>query len=525
MVLSGFTFLKKFIRCGDYYRKVALFTRFKSLLFFMFSDKGEFYFKAGIKAVFINLLLLTGLPSIYVIYYQRIRDVKKALKGYKREYEWVDHHKGHAFSSYYTSGFDKCLSVVIEGLDWEDSMVIDEIKDGKIRRLCSTPWPHSAGYFYELITMLLGFNLYVHAGKITGLAAYGDPGNAWKQVERLMWVEGMELRVNPLIYTLRYEYAKNKQIPDYFSGYTPEDLAAAFQERLEECVIDILKKVLSVTGPSNVILSGGVSANVKINQKIHELDCVKDVFVHPAMSDAGQALGVALWAAAENGDMDGALTLSNVFLGPEYSENEIEQELLSAGVEYRKTKHISYEVAKLLNDGYVVARFTGRVEYGPRALGNRSILCKPTDPSINDWLNERLKRTEFMPFAPANLIEDSEKLYLNIKGAEYTAKFMTITFSCTDMMKQSCPAVVHVDGTARPQFVDREGNPGLYEIIKEYKKMTGIPAIINTSFNVHGEPIVLTPNDALSSFLEGSLDFLAIGKFIVPHPGMMADRV
>jgi carbamoyltransferase len=164
------------------------------------------------------------------------------------------------------------------------------------------------------------------------------------------------------------------------------------------------------------------------------------------------------------------------------------------------------------------------MEYGPRALGNRSILYQTKDRTVNDWLNKRLKRTEFMPFAPVTLKEYASQCYKNVGGAESAAKFMTITFDCTDWMKKHCPAVVHIDGTARPQLIDKKANPSYYRILDEYRKLTGIPSIVNTSFNMHEEPIVCSPDDALRSFRDGGLDYLAIGSFLIEHPARASDR-
>ena len=172
----------------------------------------------------------------------------------------------------------------------------------------------------------------------------------------------------------------------------------------------------------------------------------------------------------------------------------------------------------LLAAGKVVARFDGRMEYGPRALGHRSILYHAKEPAVNQWLNQRLGRTEFMPFAPATLHEHRDGCYLNMKGAEHAAEFMTLTFDCTESMKQDCPAAVHVDGTARPQLVSADGSPGFHRILTEYYRLTGIPSVINTSFNMHEEPIVCSPDDAVRAFLQGNLDYLAIGNFLVEHP-------
>ena len=165
-----------------------------------------------------------------------------------------------------------------------------------------------------------------------------------------------------------------------------------------------------------------------------------------------------------------------------------------------------------------MARFNGRMEYGPRALGNRSILYHASEPEVNQWLNQRLGRTEFMPFAPATMDEHRSECYQNVVGGDYAAQFMTLTFDCSEAMKQTCPAAVHVDGTARPQLVTRESNPSFHHVLREYYALTGIPSVINTSFNMHEEPIVCTPEDAVRAFLQGNLDYLAIGDFLVAHP-------
>ncbi len=207
-----------------------------------------------------------------------------------------------------------------------------------------------------------------------------------------------------------------------------------------------------------------------------------------------------------------------MFLGPGFSEDEIVAALKRAQLPFTHYSVIEPKLAMLLAAGKVVARFDGRMEYGPRALGNRSILYHAKEPAVNQWLNQRLGRTEFMPFAPATLAEKRADCYLNTCGGEYAAEFMTLTFDCTDEMKRDSPAAVHVDGTARPQLVTPQSNPGFHRILNEYYKLTGIPTLINTSFNMHEEPIVCSPDDAIRAFLQGNLDYLAIGSFLVPHP-------
>jgi carbamoyltransferase len=210
--------------------------------------------------------------------------------------------------------------------------------------------------------------------------------------------------------------------------------------------------------------------------------------------------------------------MKNVYFGTSYSDQEIEEAIQEFGFQASYESDITAKVAELLAAGHVVARFTGRMEYGPRALGHRSILYQTTDPSINDWLNAHLLRTEFMPFAPATLREYADECYEGLAGARDAARFMTITFNCSAKMSAQSPGVVHVDGTARPQILDPETAPDFYRILSIYHQITGIPSLINTSFNMHGEPIVCTPEDALRSFNQGKLAYLAIGNWLVANP-------
>ena len=209
--------------------------------------------------------------------------------------------------------------------------------------------------------------------------------------------------------------------------------------------------------------------------------------------------------------------IPDIYLGQGFSNEQIKASLEKGGLSYVFHEDIEERIAKLLVEGYVVARFNGKMEYGPRALGNRSILYQPNDRSVNDWLNINLKRTEFMPFAPSVLAEELDKCFINHKGAVGTGRFMTITFHCTEWMQKNCAGVVHLDNTARPQIVREKDNSSYYKIIKEFQKLTGVPMIINTSFNIHEEPIVCTPDDAIRAFKLGHLDYLAIGDFLAKN--------
>jgi carbamoyltransferase len=272
---------------------------------------------------------------------------------------------------------------------------------------------------------------------------------------------------------------------------------------------------MAETGCRHVVLSGGVTANVKMNQRIHALPGVEGTFVYPNMGDGGCGTGLALLRSWKGGVRP---SIRDVYWGPSYGKDAIQAALDRAGLRYEQPRNLAADVARRIHQGEVIGRFDGRMEYGPRALGNRSILYHAREPGVNQWLNQRLGRTEFMPFAPVTLWEARDKCYVGMRGAEHAAEFMTITFDCTEWMRQNCPAAVHVDGTARPQLIQRDVNPGYYDVLKEYEKLSGLPCLINTSFNMHEEPIVCSPDDAIRAFLLGHLDGLAIGPYFVPSP-------
>ncbi|MBM4000044.1 MAG: hypothetical protein FJ297_10995 [Planctomycetes bacterium] len=270
------------------------------------------------------------------------------------------------------------------------------------------------------------------------------------------------------------------------------------------------------TGISRIALSGGVNANVKLNQRIREVPGVKCVFVYPNMGDGGCATGAAMLACGAASFR--AEPIDHVYYGPDYADHEIESALRDANLAFDRSPDIEETVADLLVENRIVGRFEGRMEYGPRALGNRSILYPAQDPDVNQWLNHQLGRTEFMPFAPAALASEAPQLFKNLDGCEKTAEFMTVTFDCTERMTRQCPAAVHVDHTARPQLVSPTTNASFHAILAAYHRRTGIPSVINTSFNMHEEPIVCSPDDAIRAFLQGRIDYLAIGSYLVPHP-------
>lgn len=430
--------------------------------------------------------------------------------GLQEKLRRFDHHLSHSANAYYTAGFDEALIVTLDGYGSGLAGSIAVGRDGQLKRIHELWYPASLGEFYERVTSSLGFRPSRHEGKIVGLAAYDEQPVLLEAVRSFF-----EVANGNILYKLPHNIFFTRYLA---SHYPKPTVAAAFQKVLEQVACDYISYYQKQTGLKNLVVSGGVMANVKTNQRMFEIPGIERIFIHPDMGDGGCCVGAALLLTCEKQQLT-PQALHDVYLGPDYTEQELAEALKQEGLAPERPADLEKRLAELLVEGKIVARFNGRMEYGPRALGNRSILYHAKDPSVNLWLNTQLKRTEFMPFAPATLFEHREQCYKNITGAEYAAQFMTITFDCTDFMLRQCPAAVHVDGTARPQLVRRDVNESFYRIIEEYYKLTGNPSIINTSFNMHEEPIVCTPFDAIRAFKLGHLHYLAMGPFLVKGAG------
>jgi len=430
---------------------------------------------------------------------------------YGRPVPLVDHHTAHAFSAYLTSAFEEALAVSIDNMGDGYSARVFRCRSGRCEPLWGSDAVQSPGQFYGEISQFLGFHV-LNAGKVTGLAARGDPTRAYPIMEKLFGLnrDSTGFRLAPL-----WTKSRKRGLFRDLSRFSREDISAAAQKRLEDVVTAYVERALRETGDKHVVLAGGVFANVLLNQRIWDLPLVEGVFVHPAMTDQGIAVGAALaHMAGTHGLMP--RPIPHVYLGPEFTQEQMGTAIEQLGLASERCRDIDARVADLIVQGKVVARFSGRMEYGPRALGHRSILYHTADPAVNDWLNARLDRSEFMPFAPATLAEHAADCYQDYgPGVRHTARFMTMTFRCTEAMKKASPAVVHLDGTARPQVVHEETSPGYYRILKRVHEKTGVPSIVNTSFNIHGEPIVCTPSDALRLFRQGRVDALALGPFLL----------
>lgn len=440
------------------------------------------------------------------------------------------HHLCHAASAFWVSEFTNALCLVYDGgmanEDWFGAVYQADRSQG-IQPLDQFAAHHSANvaYLYSTVTALLGFSPLKHEGKITGLAAHGQHNpECITALEN--WLASPEV-VDGISYwqhmyscdqvpVLKTHQANIQALRQQLNQFSDKDLAYAVQLIAEQHIVEILKALREAGfSEKHICLSGGLFANVKINQRVSEFG-FESVFVSPPMSDDGTALGAALQLASENPDFK-PQPLSHVYLGNGSSEQQIDELLKQQGIAVTDTQgqDDAEVLAQLLADEKIVAVFQGACEFGPRALGNRSILASASDADINRRLNQRLQRTEFMPFAPMCLMEDCHSLFDHMQGLEHTAQFMTITADCKPIMAERCPAVVHCDNTARPQLVTAEQQPLIHQVISRYKAKTGNPAIVNTSFNVHEEPIIGSAEDALKGFFESGLDYLYLqGKLI-----------
>jgi carbamoyltransferase len=471
----------------------------------------------------------TGIPSTHLFtgLYKRLysrarheREVSDLLQrlGVDAPVKFVPHHEAHAASAFYTSQFGKDTLVVTTDSSGDGiCSIVCTSEDYELTKRSETPFFHSPGAFYGYVTYNLGFKPGRHEGKITGLAAYGNPDKTYGIFKGLMGVNKGKLEYVSKMGT--WGRPATEKLHAMLQGCRWDDIAAGVQKRIEEVCTELVEAAVKRYDCDKVALAGGVFANVKINQRIGEIPQVKKVYIHPHMGDGGLGVGagLALWAdlMLDQGKKPKPNAIDNVYFGPEYSDDEIQETVKKAGLKMKEPGNIEQEIAEMLKKKKVVGRFNGRMEYGPRALGNRSILADPTDKTINDWLNKRLERTEFMPFAPSLMRESVNQFYNDFDVGEIAAQFMTITFDVTGKGVERAQAVSHVDGTARPQTVTKKQNESYYKILKAYKEVTGLPIFVNTSFNMHEQPIVCSPQDAVNAFKSGSVDVLAIGNFIV----------
>ncbi len=447
--------------------------------------------------------------------------------------DFIDHHLAHAISAYSCSTFDQSVVLVLDGQGELASTTIWKADNGSLEKLREMNSRESLGYFYESLTDFIGLES-DEPGKTMGLASYGNPNFKWTDFFEVS--DGIIRLRNLANIDMQKDFDEQSQIKKYwfeqFSKITcgPNqkskfinkngekirevkfdrdyvNLAAAGQKALEEIVIRLVEWAIKETGLHDICIAGGVGLNCVMNGKLLQNQQVHNLFVQPIAHDAGAALGAAIYSARLE-----KIEFTNVYFGPSFSDKEIRKELDRCGIYSKYYNNIEKKVAELLAKGYLVGWFQGGMEAGPRALGNRSILANPMLKNVKDIVNNRVKfRENWRPFAPS-ILEDSTKEFL--MGAK-DSPYMTISFEALNKMKEKFQGVVHVDGTTRPQTVSKKVNLRYWNLLNEFYNLTGSPAILNTSFNIKGEPIVCTPRDAIKTFFSSGLDYLVLGDYLV----------
>ena len=450
----------------------------------------------------------------------------------KDKFYQTDHHECHAFASYTLSGFtDKVLIFCADasGGNNDKSSRTYLALNGQFISVESIDLARkSLGHFYAALTELLGFRRLRDEGKVVGMSGHGgfwqELYDVWNDIILIKGVN-TDPDLHPIesggVYSLMYErFFKLVGSKYWKSQKVLNDIAATGQYIFEEKVIELLNNIhYKYEEYDRLCLSGGIFANVKLNKRISELEWVKDLFVLPSMGDEGLALGSALITSASIMGQKRLRAVKNMSFGNSYSEEEIEVDAKDVLGDYERVELDLRQLAHLLSMKQIVGLFQGRSEHGARALGNRSIICDATSKEMYDILNKKLMRNDFMPFAPAVLEEDADLIFEINKG-RHSAQFMTILYNTRPYYQNKIPVVVHpIDKTARIQIVTAESNNMFYNILKSYKSQTGLGLLVNTSFNIHDEPIVETPKEAFTHLKNGIVDYIATDNYLYKKRG------
>ncbi len=426
---------------------------------------------------------------------------------------FVNHHLAHMASTFYPSGFNEANIISLDGSGGGESGVLGFGREDKIQILKTVTNRGSWGLMYEAITEKLGFRRHSGEGKVMGLAAYGTPDPAG--LPFIDWSGEIPV-INP---EARKEFVDSLPLRKRDDPITDwhKNVAATLQDTLERAVIRMAEYLYNQTKFPNLTLAGGTALNCSMNGKLAAQPFVKNIFIQPAAYDAGTALGAALTVYTNKVGSRPTWIMEHAYWGPQFSNDDILNALHAyAELDFHKSEDIFSETAEFLNQGKIIGWFQGRSEIGPRALGNRSILANPSLPEMKDKVNNQVKHREpWRPFAPSILEEEVDR-YI---GSEVNSPFMILAYDTLSAVQPEIISAIHVDGTCRPQTVSKRTNPRYWKLIKEFQNKTGIPAVLNTSFNVDSQPIVNSPVEAIDTFLNCGIDILAIGDFIVCKPG------
>ncbi len=438
---------------------------------------------------------------------------------------FVEHHLAHAASAFLVSPFDEAAIITVDGTGEWATTACGYGSSSEIKLIKEIQFPHSLGLLYSAVTAYLGFRVNNCEGKVMGLAAYGKP-KYYDKFRKLIEIKedgSFRLDLSYFAYHYRLEMFNLKFRELFGEPRAPEkeitqrdvDLAATLQKILEECLIKISENLYQVIGMRKLCIAGGVGLNSVANGRILAETPFEEIFIQPGAGDDGTSIGVAAYIYSTLLKNGRNYIMKDAYLGPSYSTEEVKKFLQGkeeAVFQAYSTSELIEKVAKLLSQGKIVGWFQGRMEFGPRALGARSILADPRNPKMKDILNEKVKHREsFRPYAPSVILEEAKEYF----ELECASPFMLLVASVREDKKRIIPAVTHVDGTARIQTVSRKENTLFYELIQKFKDITGVPMILNTSFNVRGEPIVCNPEDAYQCFLKTEMDFLVMENILI----------
>jgi carbamoyltransferase len=429
----------------------------------------------------------------------------------RAELRMVDHHAAHAATAAWASGFAQCAVLTIDGLGDGLSATISRFADGRIDRVAASSARNSIGVFFEHVTNLLNMRELEDEGKVMALADYAAP-IADADNPLLAWVRV----IDGVIRTEWPGHALRRRLAKVHWRFANEQFAYLAQRTVEHAAMALARDAVRLTGCRRLALAGGVVSNVKAMRQVRLLPDVEEVFVFPHMGDGGLALGAAVSAAAACGDRP-CIDPGRLDLGPAYDRSAVESSLRAAGLEPACAGSLPSRTADLLADGRIVMWFQGATEYGPRALGHRSVLARPDRPDIRDRLNLVLKRRVwYQPFCPSMLESEASRLLADWTGGPNRS--MTMAYEVARQHRAHLAGAMSIDGTCRPQVVADE-DPGLFaELLREARRRWDAGAVLNTSFNIHGEPLVCSPGDAVDVFLRSGADALAIGPFLVGRP-------
>jgi len=478
----------------------------------------------------------------------KIRDVRTALAdslGVERgalraRVHNVEHHRAHVASAFFVSPFADAAVLSVDGFGDFCSTMTAVGHDNSFRVLERVLFPHSLGIFYTAVTQWLGFPKYGDEGKVMGLAPYGNPEKHLEAMRDIVQTSGNLFTLNldyfthhdegvdmtwdegsptiGRIYSDRLVQALGpaRESGDAMTSHY-EDVAAAMQKRLEEVYLHIAGRLHESTGATNLCLAGGVALNAVANGRIRPETAFDGLYVQPAAGDSGTAVGAAYDVWNQTLGSPRAFVMTHAYTGPRFSDEELAAAFAAAGISARRldNEELFRRVAERIAAGDVVGWFQDRMEFGPRALGHRSIVADPRRPDMKDVLNARIKHREpFRPFAPSILAEETAEWF----EQDYTSPFMVLVYKTRPEKRELIPAVNHVDDTGRLQTVERDVSPRYYRLIEEFGRLTGVPILLNTSFN-ENEPIVRTPVEAVETFLKTHMDLLVLGNYVAERDG------